>query len=323
MSYGDGGGATGYLLGKENQGMRCMFTMMNNARLSVGLQGLAIAERAYQQALSYAHDRKQGRLPGQSGEADVAIVAHPDVRRNLMLMRAQIEAMRGLIYMNAAALDRAHRHPSADERARQLARAQLLIPLSKAWCTDLGVEIASLGLQVHGGMGFIEETGAAQHLRDARIAPIYEGTNGIQAIDLVLRKMSGKGALGLAELLDEMRACDTDLAPASLAAMRTHLAAAVAAVAKAADHLVPLAEADPNKATGGATACLRMLAVTVGGWILARQAVAALGGDKADPFFAGKVATARFYAQQVLAQVPGLLPAVLGADETFGDLDVA
>ena len=273
MSYGDNGGAIGYLLGAENEGMRCMFTMMNNARLSVGLQGLAIAERAYQQALAYARERRQGRLIGQVGGADVAIVQHPDVRRNLMLMRSQIEAMRGLIYFNAAVLDRAHHHADAAVRAEQLGLAQLLIPLSKAWCTDLGVEIASLGVQVHGGMGFIEGTGAAQHLRDVRIAPIYEGTNGIQAIDLVLRKISGKGAAALSALVEDMRAVDKDLAGAgpALEAIRTSLTAALTAVDHATARLVPLAASDPNKAIGGATPYLRMLAVTVGGWLLARH----------------------------------------------------
>ncbi|MBI3454119.1 MAG: acyl-CoA dehydrogenase, partial [Rhodospirillales bacterium] len=189
MAYGDNGGATGYLIGEENRGLEYMFTMMNSARLNVGLQGVSIAERAYQQARDFAHTRMQGYDMAKRGDGPVPIIRHPDVRRMLLVMRANTEATRALAYAAYAALDHADRHPDAAERQRWQARVDLLTPVVKAWSTDTGVEVASLGIQIHGGMGFIEETGAAQHLRDARIAPIYEGTNGIQANDLVFRKL--------------------------------------------------------------------------------------------------------------------------------------
>src|SRR5499425_1005606 len=205
MVYGDHGGATGFLVGEENRGMACMFTMMNQARLSVALQGVAIAERATQQALAYARERKQGRATGvESGSSP--IIAHPDVKRMLLTMRALTRAARSLCYATAVALDRAQRSP--DEAARQAAheRASLLTPVAKAFSTDSGTEVASLAVQVHGGMGYIEETGAAQHYRDARIAAIYEGTNGIQALDLVSRKLPMADGAVVARYIDELRA---------------------------------------------------------------------------------------------------------------------
>ncbi|MFQ6017378.1 MAG: acyl-CoA dehydrogenase family protein, partial [Kiloniellaceae bacterium] len=189
MAYGDSGGAVGLLVGAENRGLECMFTMMNYARLAVGIQGLAIAERAYQQALAYARDRIQGRPIDSTDRTPVPIIRHPDVRRMLMTMKANNEAMRALAYTATAALDRAKRHPDAKRRAENQARVDLLTPVVKAWLTDSGCEMASLGVQIHGGTGFIEETGAAQYYRDARVLPIYEGTNGIQALDLVGRKI--------------------------------------------------------------------------------------------------------------------------------------
>ena len=212
MSYGDDGDCVGYLIGEENRGMRYMFTMMNNARLSVGTQGLAIAERAYQQAAAFALERKQGRVAGTPADQSSPIVAHADVRRMLMTMRAYIEAMRALIYTNAEAMDLARRHPDDEVRAAKQAMVELLTPISKGWCTDLGCELTSIGVQVHGGMGFVEETGAAQHMRDARIAPIYEGTNGIQAMDLVFRKLPLQSGEAVRALIDEMRALDGGLA---------------------------------------------------------------------------------------------------------------
>jgi len=189
MVFGDNGGAVGYLVGEENRGLACMFTMMNNARLNVGLQGVAIAERAYQQALAYAQERKQGKAIGSTAAGPEAIIAHPDVKRMLLDMRTKTAAARALCYATAGALDRAERltDPAAKKAAHE--EASLLTPIAKAFSTDIGIEVASTGVQIHGGMGFIEETGAAQHLRDARIAAIYEGTNGIQAIDLVTRKL--------------------------------------------------------------------------------------------------------------------------------------
>ena len=221
MSYGDDGGAVGYLIGDENDGMRYMFKMMNLARLSVGLEGLAIAERSYQQALAYARQRRQGRAPGADGPSPSLIVEHPDVARMLLDMRSGICAMRGLAYRNAEALDRAGREP--DPAARQAAqeRAALLTPLTKAWATDTGCELAGVGLQIHGGMGFVEETGAAQHYRDARIAPIYEGTNGIQAIDLVARKLAIRDGGAAADLLSDAAATVEALAAAGRRAGQT------------------------------------------------------------------------------------------------------
>src|SRR5579864_4530824 len=211
MSFGDQGGAIGYLVGQENKGLAHMFTMMNEARQKVGIQGLAMAERAYQQAREYAKERVQGRLAASKSGGAVAIIHHPDVRRMLMTMKSQIEAMRAFAYVMAADMDRAHRDPDAGERARRQARVDLLIPVLKAWCTELGVEIASMGVQVHGGMGYIEETGACQFLRDARIAPIYEGTTGIQAADLAGRKLASDQGAGMAELVAEMRQAALEL----------------------------------------------------------------------------------------------------------------
>lgn len=321
MSFGDGGGAVGWLLGEENKGMRCMFTMMNNARLSVGLQGVAIAERAYQQALGYARDRKQGRHASQPATESVAIIEHADVRRNLMLMKSQIEAARALAYVNAEALDQAHGNPdkAAAEQGSDL--AELLTPLTKAWGTDLGVELTSIGLQIHGGMGFVEETGAAQHYRDARITPIYEGTNGIQALDLVGRKLPMKGGQVARDLIARMAGLDAELAAAgeALAPVRAQLKLAVAALAEATDWMLDRLKAEPEAALAGATPYLRMFATTVGGYLLALSAIAAqkLIADGEDrPFLRNKLVTARFYATQVLPQVAGLLlPATGGTTE--------
>ncbi|MYE96588.1 MAG: acyl-CoA dehydrogenase, partial [Acidimicrobiaceae bacterium] len=262
MSYGDGEGALGFLVGEENGGMRAMFTMMNHARLSVGLEGVAIAERSYQQALAHAHERRQGRAPGAPAGEPSAIIDHPDVRRMLLDMRSSISAMRGLAYRNAEAIDRASHESDASQRQSAVEQAALLTPLSKAWATNVGCELVSVGLQVHGGMGFIEETGSAQHYRDARIAPIYEGTNGIQAADLVGRKLSmrdgGVVRDHLAHIQTTAEALDTwdDLAP-----VQRHLDAAVEATGTATEFLL---KAGPAARLAGADAFLRMLAVTTG-----------------------------------------------------------
>jgi alkylation response protein AidB-like acyl-CoA dehydrogenase len=280
--------ATGYLIGEENEGMRFMFTMMNNARLSVGLQGLAIAERAYQDALAYAHERKQGRAPGAAPGEQSPIVEHADVRRMLLTMRSTIEAMRCLVYLNAESLDLARR---GDESRREL--ADLLVPITKGWCTDMGIEVTSLAIQIHGGMGYIEETGVAQHYRDARIPPIYEGTNGIQGMDLVGRKLPMRGGGVVKDLL--ARIAD-GASPA--------LADAAAAVGEATDWLLEHGLADPTDAMAGSVPYLRMWGITVGGWLLARSAAAAPDGDKP--------AVSRFFDVHALPQVRGLLPAVTG-----------
>jgi alkylation response protein AidB-like acyl-CoA dehydrogenase len=325
MSYGDDGGAVGYLIGEANQGMRYMFTMMNTARLSVGLQGLAIAERAYQDALRYAQERKQGRAIGVPKGESSAIIEHPDVRRMLLTMKAYIEAMRALLYTNAVSVDLARHHQDPAEREARRELAELLTPISKAWCTDLGVDLTSIALQVHGGMGYIEETGVAQHLRDSRISPIYEGTNGIQAIDLVMRKVPMRGGKVVADLLAQMRALgpDLDAAGPELAGIRPALAGGINALREATGWILSRGPAEPNDVLAGATPYLRLAGLVIGGWLMARSALAAsrllrtaAGPDAA--FLREKTGTARFYAGQLLPQAAGLLPAVTaGAGPLF------
>jgi 3-(methylthio)propanoyl-CoA dehydrogenase len=325
MSYGDGGGAVGYLIGEANQGMRYMFTMMNTARLSVGLQGLSIAERAYQDALRYARERRQGRALGAPRDEPSPIVEHPDVRRMLLTMKAYIEAMRALLYTNAVSIDLARHHPDQAEREARRELVELLTPISKAWCTDLGVELASIGLQVHGGMGYVEETGVAQYLRDSRISPIYEGTNGIQAIDLVMRKVPIRDGGVVADLLAQMETLDPELAAAGpeLAGVRSALADGVRVLREATGWILSRGQAEPNDALAGATPYLRMSGLVVGGWLMARSALTAsrLLRDSGDPdpaFLRDKIGTACFYADQLLPQAAGLLPAVTaGAGPLF------
>ena len=315
MGFGDNEGAVGWLVGEENRGLNCMFTMMNNARLAVGIQGVAIAERAYQQALAYAHERRQGRMPGMGTDETVPIVEHPDIRRNLMTMRALTGAARSICYQTAHAIDLAHR--SGDEAERQAAqeRANLLTPIAKAFSTDIGVEVASIGVQVHGGMGFIEETGAAQHLRDARIAPIYEGTNGIQAIDLVTRKlpMSGGAAVSayIGELRDTARAVSESNQPV-FGRMGQRLTEAVDALETATTWMLGALKDNPDTALAGATPYLRLFALAGGGAALAKGALAAQpAGDGAV-----HVATARFFAENLCPAADGLAGTVMGGAET-------
>lgn len=313
MSYGDNGNCVGYLLGAENKGMACMFTMMNSARLGVGVQGLAIAERAYQQAVEYARDRKQGQAPGMPKGEMTPIIHHADVRRMLMTMRANIEAMRCLIYLNGACLDVAHHGPDEMARAQAMGMAELLTPLSKAWCTDLGVETASTAVQVHGGMGFIEETGVGQYYRDARILPIYEGTNGIQALDLVGRKLGLQGGNPVKEIFADMQETVTGLAKVGdeMAGMSLQLNLAVSALKDATDWLYANAPNDPHAAPAGATPYLRMFATTVGAHLLGRSALKAralLNDGAADTdFLKAKIITARFFMGQILPTATALL----------------
>jgi 3-(methylthio)propanoyl-CoA dehydrogenase len=332
MSYGDADGAVGYLVGEANQGMRYMFTMMNNARLSVGIQGLAMAERAYQDALRYAQQRRQGRPAGAPAGTASPIVEHPDVRRMLLTMKAYIEAMRALLYTNAVSIDLARHHDSPAERKARQELTDLLTPISNAWCTDLGVELASIGLQVHGGMGYVEETGVAQYLRDSRIAPIYEGTNGIQAIDLVTRKVPIRDGGVVADLLAAMDATGGELAGAGpqLADIGLALAGGVTAVREATGWILAAGPAEPNGALAGATPYLRLFGLVIGGWLMARSALAASqmlnsGDGPGTVFLQEKISTAHFYAQQLLPQASGLLPAVTaGAGPLFAvDLSAA
>jgi alkylation response protein AidB-like acyl-CoA dehydrogenase len=306
MSFGDDAGAIGYLVGEEQGGMAAMFTMMNNARLQVGLEGLAIAERAYQAALAYARERVQGRRQSGGEERPARIVEHPDVRRMLMTMKTQIEAMRALAYTAAGALDRAEREPDPAAQSAAEGRLALLTPLVKAWCTDLGFEIASTALQVHGGMGYIEETGVAQLLRDARIAMIYEGTSGIQALDLVGRKLKMADGRLPAALFEELRGDLAALDAAGETALRRGLADALGALEQATSWLQAEHDNDPDAAAAGATPYLRLFATTFGGFLLARSALAARGGELAD----SKHASAAFYVGQLLPPATALLPAV-------------
>ena len=329
LAYGDNGGAVGTLIGEENRGMECMFTMMNSARLNVGLQGVAIAERAYQQARDFARQRVQGRPVTANAPGAYPIIHHPDIRRMLLLMRAQTEAMRALAYYTAGAIDWARRDPSGERRVAEQRRVDLLIPVVKAWCTDLGVEIASLGVQIHGGMGFIEETGAAQHLRDARIAPIYEGTNGIQANDLLGRKLLRDGGMAARDLVAEMRGIAPQLTSSSsddIDALHGPLDAGIDAVVAAVDWMVATGEADAPRALAGAVPFLKLMGVVTGGWLMTRGAVAAQrrlqSGEGDAAFLKAKLLTARFFAEHVVAMAPSLLPAVTGGATVMGfDLD--
>ena len=312
--------AEGYLIGELHQGLRYMFTMMNNARLVVGVQGLAIAERAYQQAVAYAQERLQGRGPGAAAGVSSPIIDHPDVRRMLLTQKASIEALRSLAYLVAESMDLAAHHSDETVRQSRQELVELLTPVTKAWGTDLGVELSSLALQVHGGAGYIEETGAAQHCRDARIAPIYEGTNGIQAIDLVVRKLPLRDGAAVADFIAQLGALDSQLAAAGpeLSAIRANLTTAISTLRAATYHLTA---ADNIDRLAGATPYLRLYGIVTGGWLMARQALAAhrrLASRSTDvEFLLAKLVTAKFYCEQLLPQASGLLSAV-----TAGSIDL-
>jgi alkylation response protein AidB-like acyl-CoA dehydrogenase len=316
-------GATGWLVGEPNAGLAAMFTMMNHARLGVGLEGVAVAERALQRARAYARDRVQGAVPGASGR--VPIIRHADVRRMLFTMKACIEAMRANAYVTAAELDLAQRHPDPARRAAHQARVDLMTPVIKGWSTEMGQVLTSLGLQVHGGMGYVEETGAAQHLRDARITTIYEGTTGIQANDLVGRKILRDRGAALAALVADLRATHGELAGvAGLADLHRAFGDGIAAVESAARWLAAHAGDDP--ATPGAVSyhLLMLLGIVTGGWQLARAALAAsrclAGGASDAEFYRAKVLTARFYAEQFLPQATGHLRAIEAGAATLAAL---
>jgi len=307
MAFGENEGAIGWMVGEPNRGLAAMFTMMNNARLNVGIEGLALSERAYQQARTYAFDRVQGSA---DGEDDVPIIRHPDVRRMLLTIRSQTEAMRALVLEAGAALDAARRLPAgAAQRAAQ-ARIDLLTPIVKAWCTDLGVELTSTALQVHGGMGFIEETGAAQHYRDARIPPIYEGTNGIQAQDLVVRKLLRDRGAAASSYIGELHEALTGLGgTVAETSIRRQLGAGLEALRAATEWL--LATGPGDAALAAATPYLRLFGIVAGGAAMARAAaVAASRMEDAGGLYPAKLATARYYAETVLPQAVALLPAV-------------
>ncbi len=326
LAYGDHGGAVGYLVGEENRGLEYMFIMMNLARFSVGIEGVGIAERSYQRARDYARDRVQGRAPGLDKTVPTAtILQHPDVRRMLLTMKAQTEATRALAYVTGAAIDNARRHPDADARKRHQAFVELMIPIVKGWGTEIAQEVTYLGVQVHGGMGFIEETGAAQDYRDARITTIYEGTTAIQANDLIGRKTARDGGVVARSVIGEIVGLATALsadANGALVPIGNELQSAAAALKSAVDWVVPAYGKASRAAHAASVPYLRLWGLVAGGWQLARGAQVAarlLAENKGDAsFYRGKVATARFYAECLLPQAAALARAItLGSESVL------
>jgi 3-(methylthio)propanoyl-CoA dehydrogenase len=327
LQYGDHGGAVGYLVGEENRGLEYMFIMMNAARFAVGMQGVALSEGAYQKAVAYAKERVQSRPVDGSAKDAVTIIHHPDVRRMLGTMRALTEGSRALAYVAAAESDLAHRHPDAAVRAQHEARYEYLVPIVKGWSTELSIDVTSLGVQVHGGMGFIEETGAAQYYRDARILPIYEGTTAIQANDLIGRKtLRDGGAAAKALIADIARTVEAlgshDGAPFRV--MREHLSQGQQALASVVDYVLANTKSDPNAVFAGSVPYLKLAGIVLGGWQMARAMLASARLRAEAPAFHGaKIATAHFYALQVLPQAVALEAAIVGAKGTEGVLALA
>jgi acyl-CoA dehydrogenase len=320
MTMGDHGGAVGYLIGEENRGMLCMFTMMNQARLGVGLEGVGVADRAYQQALAYAQERKQGKAVGKNGSGSDAIIVHPDVKRMLLQMRAMTAAARSICYATAVALDVAVRARDATVRSDAAARGALLTPIAKAFSTDIGNEVAYLGVQVHGGMGFIEETGAAQHYRDARITSIYEGTNGIQSIDLVTRKLAANGGASVWALLAELDATIKQVETSNDPAFGTtgaKLRDALGSLERASKWLLERVTSKPNDALAGATPYLRLFGSTLGGCMLAGEALAAKSNGDGERY----VTLARYFAENVTVQASSLERTVIDSAEAVNGAD--
>ena len=320
MAYGDNGGAVGYLLGEPNRGLEYMFIMMNAARLGVGVQGIALGERAYQRALAYAKDRKQGR-DALTGEALVSIDKHPDVRRMLMLMKSRVEACRAVTYFTAGLLDRAHAGTDPEQKKRDLFLAELLIPVVKGGGTEMAVEVTSLGIQVHGGMGFIEETGAAQHWRDSRITTIYEGTTGIQANDLIFRKLMRDQGATAKVVFSEVQGTANDLLASDrpeLRAIGGHLLGAKQAWSEATEWVMGNVRSDVSAVLTAAAPYLNLAVLVCGGWMMGRAALAAAdrldreAGDQG--FYRNKIATARFYADQLLTQAEAWSKVAMAGD---------
>ncbi len=326
MAYGDNGGAVGYLLGKPNRGLEYMFIMMNEARLGVGLQGIAIGERAYQQALAYARERKQGR-DAVTGEALVTIDKHPDIRRMLMLMKSRVEACRAMAYYTSGLLDRAHATSEPDEKQRNLYLAEFMIPIVKGGGTEMGIEVTSLGIQIHGGMGFIEETGAAQHWRDSRITTIYEGTTGIQANDLLFRKlMRDQGAtakLVFGEVYATVKALSDSSRP-ELQAIGQRLGHALNAWIGATKWLEGNAKTGLSGVLTAAVPYLHLAVTVCGGWFMGKAALAAAvyidRGEGDLTFYRTKIATAHFYADQMLPQAGAYAETVMAGDAALADI---
>ena len=322
LAFGDNGGAVGYLVGEENKGLQCMFTMMNNARLSVGHQGVSVSERAYQQAVGYAQDRVQGRAIGVEGRA--AIIHHPDVKRMLMQMRALTEAGRAMSFYAIAAEDRSSHHLDAQVRAESAQLVEVMTPLVKGWCTEVAMESTSLGVQVHGGMGFIEETGAPQHMRDARILPIYEGTNGIQALDFIGRKCLRDGGQAVQLLLADMDATVAQLASAQdcILTLRTRLQHAIEQCRDALSYVLE----NSSDSQGIAYNFMMMYGNAVSYWLLVKLAAAAqnrLDSGETDRFYNQKIATAEFFSTQILPRNSGFLVTLMSGSDSFDGLEPA
>ncbi|WP_425317824.1 acyl-CoA dehydrogenase [Pseudomonas nitroreducens] len=317
LAFGDDQGAVGWLVGEENRGLEYMFSMMNAARFSVGIEGIGLAERAYQRALAYARERRQGTELGGSSLEKVAILNHPDVRRMLLSMKSRIEAMRALACEVALAMDEAQGHPDAQARQQRQAFVDLMIPVVKAWSTENAIDIASLGVQIHGGMGFIEETGAAQHLRDARITTIYEGTTGIQANDLVIRKVIRDRGAAIAALIQQMREVSREAADrsASLAPIGQAMELGIQVLEDAVEFINEHYDRQPRQVALGAVPFLQLLGLVAGGWQLARSALVAWKHQQdgcADPaFYLAKLQTAQFYAGHLLPHAAALASAVI------------
>ena len=316
LQYGDHGGAIGYLVGEENRGLEYMFIMMNAARYAVGVQGIAIADRAYQKAVQYANDRVQSRPVDGSVKGPATIIHHPDVRRMLMTMRALTEGCRAMASTAAAAYDAAHHHPDAEVRQQNQTFYEFMVPLVKGYSTEMSLEVTSLGVQVHGGMGFIEETGAAQYYRDAKILTIYEGTTAIQANDLVGRKTARDGGLTAKAIASQIEATEKELAAGSddAKAVAKRLKAAREAFIDVVDFIAAQAKADPNAAYAGSVPYLLLTGNLVAGWQLGRALLAAekqLAAGQDAAFMKAKIATARFYADHILTRVPGTRDAIV------------
>ncbi|WP_321499090.1 acyl-CoA dehydrogenase [Breoghania sp.] len=326
MVYGDNGGAKGWIVGQENKGLACMFTMMNNARLAVGVQGLGVAEAALQRAVAYALDRRQGKASGWTGEGMAPIAMHPDVRRNLMTMRALTGVARALCYRCAAAIDMAHQS-EGDDKKRWSERAALLTPIAKAMPTDIGVDVASLGVQIHGGMGYVEETGAAQLLRDARIAPIYEGTNGIQSIDLVMRKLPLSEGNEVRGFIEELRAIVKEAGAQNVdgfADMAAKVASSLDDLSTATDWLLEvLKEGRHDEALAGATPYLRLFGLASGGAFLAQGALATARGGMSGPADKLRVQVAQFFAENLISETAALRSTVMEGAATLLAADAA
>lgn len=317
LQYGDHGGAVGYLIGQENRGLEYMFVMMNAARFGVGVQGIAVAERAYQQAVAYARDRVQSRPVDGSTPGAAAIIHHPDVKRMLMTMRAHVEGCRAMALVAAAAFDAAHAHPDAEVRRLNQAFYEFMVPLVKGFSTEMSLDVASLGVQVHGGMGFIEETGAAQHYRDAKILTIYEGTTAIQANDLIGRKTARDGGSVARAIAEQMAGTERELAasgtPHALA-MQRRLAAARQAFLDVVGFVAGQTKASPNAVFAGSVPYLMLAGNLVAGWQMARALLVAeqrLAEGVDAEFMRAKITTARFYADHILSKVPGLRDSVV------------